>query len=116
MKILAAFLLAALVSGCGDAPPPPKADKKPVEQKVESKAPEAPKPDPDRELARRVKRVLENEAKIQAAGIDVTAKDGAVTLWGTAASVEEMRRAAQAAAKVDGVKSVDNRLQVVRGS
>lgn len=116
MKILAAFLLAALVSACSEPTPPPKPAVKAPEPKVEAKAPEAPKPDPDRELARRVKRVLENEAKIQAAGIDVTAKDGAITLWGTAASVEEMRRAAQAAAKVDGVKSVDNRIQVVRGS
>lgn len=116
MRILAAFLLTAYVSACGEAPPPAKPAAKAPEPKVEAKAPEAPKADPDKDLARRVKRVLEDEAKIQAAGIDVTAKDGAVTLWGTATSVEEMRRAAQAAAKVDGVKSVDNRIQVVRGS
>ena len=116
MKFLATFLLAALLAACSEPPPPPKPAVKAPEPKVEAKAPEIPKADPDKELARRVKRVLEDEAKIQAAGIDVTAKDGAVTLWGTATSVEEMRRAAQAAAKVDGVKSVDNRIQVVRGS
>jgi osmotically-inducible protein OsmY len=115
MKTLAALLLAALVAACSE-PPPPKPAVKAPEPKVEARAPDAPKADADKELARRVKRVLENETKIQAAGIDVTAKDGAVTLWGTAASVEEMRRAAQAAARVDGVKSVDNRILVVRGS
>jgi hypothetical protein len=35
------------------------------------------KPDPNKELADRVKRALESEAKIQAAGIDVTAKEAA---------------------------------------
>lgn len=118
-KTLAAVLLLA-VAACGDAPAP-RIEKKSLEIKSEPKAPEAPKaeapkPDPNKALAQRVKRALEDEAKIQAAGIDVTASDGAVTLWGTAASVTERRRAAQVAAKVEGVKSVDNRLAVVAGS
>jgi len=108
--------------------PAPKAvEKKPaVEPQVEAKAAvaspaeapkvEAPKPDPNKALAQRVKRALEGEAKVEAAGIDVTAKDGAVTLWGTAATDAERRRAAQIAAKVEGVKSVDNRIAVVKGS
>ena len=121
MKRLIPAAFAFLVAACGDKPAPPPPPKAPEPPKVEQKAPEppkaeAPKPDPDKELARRVKRVLEDEAKIQAAGIDVTAKDGAVTLWGTATTEGEKRRAAQVAAKVDGVKSVDNRVQVVRGS
>jgi osmotically-inducible protein OsmY len=83
-------------------------------------APEAPKPearvDPNKELAGRVKQALEGQAKIQAAGIDVTATDGTVTLWGTAATAAERDRAARAAAKVDGVKSVQNKIAVVKGS
>lgn len=117
MKLVLLSCIALALAACGDAPKPkpvPKAAEIPAAPKPEP-AVLAPKADPDKELAGRVKRALE-EAKVQAAGIDVTAKGGAVTLWGTAASVEEMRRAAQAAAKVDGVKSVDNRLQVIRGS
>lgn len=116
-----AVLIAAL-AGCGDSPPAPVAKPAPSPAAApaapapETKAAEAPKPDPNRELAARVKRALEEEAKIQAGGIDVTAADGVVTLWGTAASDAERNSAAQAAAKVDGVKSVDNKLTIVRGS
>lgn len=88
------------------APPPPAPIAKP----------EPPKPDPNKELAERVKRALEGEAKIQAAGIDVTANDGTITLWGTAATAAEKNRAAQAARKVDGVKAVENKIAVVKGS
>ena len=90
------FVSAFALAACGDAP--------------------APKPDPNKELAERVKRALEGEAKIQAAGIDVTATDGAVTLWGTAATAAERDRAARAAGKVDGVKAVQNKIAVVKGS
>jgi hypothetical protein len=78
--------------------------------------PEPPKPDPNKELADRVKRALEDEARIQAAGIDVTANDGTVTLWGTTTTAAEKARAARAAAKVEGVKAVENKLAVVKGS
>jgi outer membrane biosynthesis protein TonB len=122
--ILTASIAVALVA-CSEPPPPPKpaapAPAKPTPQAEapkapETKAPEAPKPDPNKELASRVKRALEGEAKIQAAGIDVTATDGKVTLWGTTATAAERNRAAQAAAKVEGVTSVDNQLKVVKGS
>jgi hyperosmotically inducible protein len=63
-----------------------------------------------------VKRALEGEAKIQAAGIDVTASDGKVTLWGTAATARERNRAASVASKVEGVSAVDNQIKVVKGS
>ncbi|HEY9530114.1 MAG TPA: BON domain-containing protein, partial [Burkholderiales bacterium] len=76
----------------------------------------APKPDPNAELAKRVRQALESEAKIQAAAIDVTAADGNVTLWGTASSAGERSRAAQVAGKVQGVKAVENKISVVRGS
>ena len=121
-RIIGAILLIALAA-CSEAPPPPPApEAKPSaaapepQPQSEAKAPEAPKPDPNAELAQRVKQALEAEAKIQAAAIDVTASEGKVTLWGTAASAGERSRAAQVAGKVDGVKSVENKIAVVRGS
>ena len=127
MQNTVAASLILLLAACGDAPAPKVAEKKPaVETKAEAKAPEAPKPeapkaeapkpDPNKALAQRVKRALESEAKVEAASIDVTASEGAVTLWGNAATDAERRRLAQIAARVEGVKSVDNRIAVVKGS
>ena len=118
------FLAAAVIAlaACSEPPPPPAPVAAPAvepakaEPKAQAKTPEAPKPDPNAELATRVKRALEGEAKVQAAAIDVTAADGKVTLWGTAASAGERSRAGQVAGKVEGVKAVDNQLKVVRGS
>lgn len=125
-KLFAALAVLALAA-CGDsappkpaaepaAPPPQAAAPAAPAPAPEAKAPEAPKPDPNKELAQRVKRALEGEAKVQAAAIDVTAKDGRVSLWGTAASADERARAAQVASKVEGVASVDNQIKVVKGS
>ena len=119
MRYLILFVIA--LAGCSEPPPPPKpaapapqaeAPKPPAEKP----AAEAPKPDPNKELAQRVKKALEGEAKIQAAGIDVTAADGKVTLWGTTTTAAERTRAAQVASKVEGVSAVDNQLKVVKGS
>src|ERR1700704_1767906 len=124
-KLIAAFLFLG-AAACGDQPvpkpapaPAPQAAPQPIITPApapEAKAPEAPKPDPNKELAARVKRALEGEAKIQAAAIDVTAADGKVTLWGTAASAAERKRAESVASKIDGVRSVDNEIKVVKGS
>ena len=121
---LASALILALAA-CSDPPPPPTpaapvAQPAPApaaqpEKAVETAKPE-PKPDPNTELAARVKRALEGEGKVQAAAIDVTAADGKVTLWGTASSPGERSRAAQVAGAVEGVKSVENKIAVVRGS
>ena len=46
-----------------------------------------------------MKQALEGDGKIQAAGIDVTANEGRVTLWGTTATAAERNRAAQIAAQ-----------------
>jgi hypothetical protein len=108
--LLAATLTLALAA-CGDAPKPSIAPKLP-----EAKAAEAPKPDANKELAARVKKALQQEAKIHSAAIDVSATDGVVTLWGTATSAEEQRRVVQIATKVQGVKSVENKLEIVTGS
>jgi len=124
-RILATALILGLAA-CGDSAPPPKPAAAPtppppqapapVAQAPEAKAPEAPKPDPNKELVRRVKQALESDGKVQAAAIDVTAKEGRVSLWGTAATGGERTRAAQIAAKVEGVASVDNQIKVVKGS
>src|SRR3954470_14023290 len=124
MKKALAALLAVGLAACGDDAPPKPAAKASEPAPLAKPAPpppppppvakaEEPKPDPNKELAARVKRALEGEAKIQAAGIDVTAADGKVTLWGTATTNAERTRAANAARKVEGVTAVDNQLKVV---
>jgi len=120
MKAFQVILLSFLVAAC-TKPPEPKVVNKAIEPKVEAKAAEAPKaevpkPDLNKELAQRVKRTLENDGKLEAAGIDVTAADGLVTLWGTAPTEDDKGRAAKVAAGVAGVKSVNNRVTVIRGS
>ena len=125
-KLIAAVLLLG-AAACGDQPAPkpapapaPQAVPQPITPAPapapQAKAPEAPKPDPNQELAARVKKALEGAAKIQAAGIDVTAADGRVSLWGTAATAAERKRAESVASRVDGVRSVDNQIKVVKGS
>ena len=108
------LLLAATLAlaACSEASKPVVTPKPP-----EPKVVEAPKSDPDKELATRVKKALdEQKPKILGAGIDVTAAAGAVTLWGTAASSDERRRAGRVATKVEGVKSLENKLEIVSGS
>ena len=113
------------LAACGDEPPkpapkpaapPPQAATPTPPPPPPVVKPEPPKPDPNQELAARVKRALEGEAKIQAAAIDVQARDGRVTLWGTAATDAERRRAETVAKKVEGVAGVDNQIKVVKGS
>jgi len=67
-------------------------------------------------LAARVKQVLDREEKAIAANIDVVADSGAVTLWGTTSAEQESARLGKLALKVDGVKSVENKIVVVKGS
>lgn len=119
--------LALILAGCGqDAPPPPapKAAPRaaPAAPAPEAKAPPAPKPaepapaSADKALAERVKAALLAERGLNANGIDVVAKDGAITLFGTAENKMKSAMAAKVAASVTGVKSVENRLAVVAGS
>ena len=133
MKRIVTLAVLALLTACSEStPPPPKpaaqaeppVPSQPAAPKVEAPAPtpvaaqpEPPKPDPNKELAGRVKQALEAPgSKLPSGAIDVTAADGKVSLWGAVASAGERRRAAQLAGKVEGVKSVDNQLKIVRGS
>jgi len=125
MKRTLIGLMVLGLAACGDdtpkpapkpAAPPPQAAAPTPPSPPPVVTPEPPKPDPNKELAARVKRALESEAKIQAAGIDVTAADGRVTLWGTTTTNAERNRAGTVARKVEGVTAVDNQLKVVKGS
>jgi hypothetical protein len=129
MKPLTALALAAVLAACSEPAPPPKPAAKAEAPKPAApvaaapaapepvKAPEPPKADPNKELAAKVKQALEApEAKLPSGAIDVTAADGKVTLWGALPSAGAVRRAAQLAGKVEGVRGVDNQLKVVKGS
>ncbi len=125
-KILAASAILA-IAACGDSTPPANpaasppaasapAPITPAPAPEAAKAPEPEKPDPNKELAQRVKQALEKDGKVQVAAIDVTAKEGRVSLWGTAATAAERGRAGDIASKVEGVASVDNQIKIVKGS
>jgi hypothetical protein len=124
MKQLLASLAIVALAACSDAPPPPAAKKDaPAAPAPIAKAPaapepkaEEPKPDPNKELAARVKRALQDDNRLQAQQIDVTASNGVVSLWGTAATAAERTRAGATAAKVQGVTTVENKLAIVKGS
>jgi len=123
MRHIVALGLAAALIACSESPKPaakapPPTPSAPVAAAPQAQPqPEPPKPDPNKELAAKVKQALEAPAaKLPAAGIDVTAADGKVSLWGTVETDQQRRRAAQIAGKVDGVKGVDNQLKVVKGS
>ncbi|HEX6691159.1 MAG TPA: BON domain-containing protein [Burkholderiales bacterium] len=126
MKRFLAALAVIVLAACSEKVPPTPATKaEPAAPAPVAKAPEAPKPapkaeepkpDPNKELAARVKRALQDDNRLQAQQIDVTANNGAVTLWGTAATQNDRSRAGATAAKVDGVKTVENKLAVVKGS
>jgi pyruvate/2-oxoglutarate dehydrogenase complex dihydrolipoamide acyltransferase (E2) component len=126
MKQTLAILAVVALAACSDPTPPPAAKKaEPAAPAPQAKAPEAPqpapkaeepKPDPDKALAARVKRALQDDNRILAQGIDVSASNGAVTLWGTTATAAERNRAGATAAKVQGVTTVENKLAIVKGS
>ena len=125
---VAAGLLTLALAGCGDDPPPPKpvakapAPAAPAPPKADDKPAPAAKPadagraTADRSLAARVKDALLAEKSLNAHGIEVDAKDGAVTLVGTVENKARREQAAKIAAGVDGTRSIENKLVVVAGS
>lgn len=124
---VAAGVIAVAFSGCGDESPPKPAAKAPpppaqAAPKAEAKAaPDKPAAESgqaaaDKALAARVKSALSAEPLLNAHGMDIVVKDGAVTLFGTADSRVKREMAGKIAAAVAGVKSVDNKLAVVAGS
>ncbi len=120
-----AATVALALYGCGDEPAPKPAvtatpPAAPAPQAVPAPAPEKPaatsQSDADQALAARVKSALTAAPDINAHRIDVTAKSGAVTLFGTADTKEQREAAGKAATAVAGVTSVENKLAVVAGS
>ena len=111
MKKTLAIALVAGLAACGDKP-----SLTPV---AEAAAPKAiavaaePVNDADQELGRRVMRAFD-DAKLN--GNEAVSADGVVTLWGTTVSNQDRIRAGDVAMRVQGVKAVDNRLEVVSGS
>jgi len=130
-SVLLAGLFALALAACGDKPAeivvkpapqaqpaPPKAEAKADQAREEAarQAAEKARQDADAALAARVKSALGAQKGLNAHAIDVSAKDGAVTLFGTADTAALRDQAAKAAAGVEGVKSVENRLAIVKGS
>jgi len=127
---VAAFACSLALAGCGEdkstsqpAPQPPAQAAPAPAPVAAAPAPapapapaEAPKPDPDVALAGAVKAALEADKAVGAQTIDVTAKDGAVTLWGTVPQADRRALAVKIARGVPGVKSVQDNLQVIKGS
>jgi osmotically-inducible protein OsmY len=109
-KTLAIALLAGLAA-CGDKPSigpvAQAAAPKAIATRVEAVT------DADKELANRVMRAFD-DAKIH--GLEAMSAEGVVTLWGTTVSSKDRIRAGEIAARVEGVKAVENRLEVVSGS
>jgi len=123
-----AVIVAGVLSGCAkdEAPKPPAAapTPPPVAAAPATAQPAEPAPpaaagtqaESDRALSAKVKSALAREAGLKAHQIDVTARDGKVTLFGTV-ETRALRDAAQKlASTVAGVKSVDSKLVVVAGS
>jgi osmotically-inducible protein OsmY len=111
-----ALTLALGLAACGD--------KGKLEAAAESAAPKAittpvelptepAQADADKELAERVARAIEAGNLY---GIGVEAAGGAVTLFGATLSARDRERAVRIAANIEGVKSVESRLEIVTGS
>jgi osmotically-inducible protein OsmY len=127
---VAAVAIALAVSGCSDEPRPKpklaaKAAPSPAAPQTQAEAMKVPPEKPsasnvqatgDQDLAGRVKSALAAGTGFNAHQIDITVKDGAVTLFGTADTKAQREAAGKAAAAVSGVKSVENKLAVVAGS
>jgi len=126
--LLASALLVSL-AGCGEEEPPkaappaavaqpaPAPEPKPAEIRTAASEP-APTPaaDPNAELAGKVKTALRTTPGLEALAVDVVAADGVVTLFGTADTRDSIEKAGKVTADVPGVKSVRNKILVVRGS
>jgi hypothetical protein len=78
--------------------------------------PAATATDPNSELEAKVKSEFFKDPDLKTLPADVRASNGKITIYGTADSEAERKRAGAAAARVPGVKSVDNQLKIVRGS
>jgi hyperosmotically inducible periplasmic protein len=96
---------------------PPEAKAGGIRSETSAPAPEPMlKIDPNAELAGKVKSALRAAPGLGDLAVDVVAADGAVTLFGTADTRNNIEQAGKVASGVPGVKSVQNKIVVVRGS
>jgi osmotically-inducible protein OsmY len=72
--------------------------------------------DPDAALARKVEKAIGIETGAMPYGVEVTATDGKVELWGTVDSTAARKRFELTAAGVIGVKAIESHLQVDPGA
>ncbi len=70
----------------------------------------------DAALTAKVKTALITEPGLNALAIDIDTKDGVVSLFGTTDTAANRDKAVQIASKVEGVKSVVNKLVIAKGS
>ena len=76
----------------------------------------AARADPDKALAEKVERALGIETGSLPYGVEVTASDGKVQLWGTVDSTAVRKRFELTAAGVVGVKALENHIRVDPGA
>jgi len=135
---VAAAALALMLAACGDKPPSEQAAK-PAIQPVDRAGPKAAEPAPitdkkaeeppsaaspaapspgqaNAALADKVRAALEADPALRPLAVDVVVSAGAVTLYGTADTPANRDKAAKVASGVDGVKSIQNQIVIVRGS
>ena len=126
LSTMMAGVIALSLPGCGEEPPPKPAAKSVPQASPPPEAKAAPAPvkpavadaqaTSDQTLAERIKSALGAAPGLNAHRIDITVKDGVVTLFGTAETKAQRETAGKAAAAVPGVKSVENKLAIVAGS
>jgi len=115
------------LAACGQDPAPKPAPKTvelavqpappaPVMKAAPQQSPEEIQAAADKALAARVKSALLAEKGVNAHTIDVGAKQGVVTLFGTAETRERRALAEKVAGRVSGVTRVDSKLVIVAGS
>jgi len=98
------------------APTPALPAEPPPQVVVPEKSTLPPEVTADKELAGKVKSALVAERGLNGHEIDVVAKNGIITLYGTASTPGRRETATRVASNVAGVKSVENKLAVVAGS
>ncbi len=115
--IAAAILATALAAGCDRNTPDRTAERagEKIDQaaaEIKEKAGQTGNKIEDAAITAKVKMALVGEPGLKALKIDVDTANGVVTLTGVVDTPQSLDRATQVAQAVDGVKSVDNRLNV----
>lgn len=117
--------VAALVAGCGkpETPPPVPTTSAPPPAVAAVQPPVAPAVVPetatapdDATLVSRVREALLADADVKDQQIEVSAAEGVVQLSGFVDTGTQTARAAEVAGTVQGVRSVDNRLELKAGA